>query len=124
MMWVTTSTTMPRAAMLVATAKKMAKLSAAQILEFIKTCGLAPTKAKNVKGLSEILVEKHGGEVPRSFAELEGLFLDPTYTGKAAHALVEEVRARRWGGRILFWHTGGTPALFAYADELLGEVCA
>jgi endonuclease III len=55
------------------TAEKMARLSAAQILEFIKTCGLAPTKAKNVQRLSEILVERHAGEVPRSFAELEAL---------------------------------------------------
>jgi endonuclease-3 len=55
------------------TAKTMAQLSAAEILGFIKTCGLAPTKAKNVKRLSEILVERHGGEVPRSFDELEAL---------------------------------------------------
>jgi len=55
------------------TPNAMAKLSAEQILEFIKTCGLAPTKAKNVKKLAEILVEQHGGEVPRSFEELEAL---------------------------------------------------
>ncbi len=55
------------------TPEAMAALSVEQILEFIKTCGLAPTKAKNVKKLAEILVERHGGEVPRSFAELEAL---------------------------------------------------
>jgi endonuclease-3 len=43
------------------------------MLGYIKTCGLAPTKAKNIASLSRILVEEHGGEVPRSFAELEAL---------------------------------------------------
>ena len=51
----------------------MAKLTEQEILEEIKTCGLAPTKAKNVRALSTILVEEHGGEVPRSFEELERL---------------------------------------------------
>lgn len=51
----------------------MAELSDAEILEHIKTCGLAPTKAKNIGRLSRILVAEHGGEVPRSFPELEAL---------------------------------------------------
>lgn len=51
----------------------MAELSVEEILEYIKTCGLAPTKARNIKKLSQILVETHDGEVPRSFAELEAL---------------------------------------------------
>jgi len=51
----------------------MARLSADQILHHIKTCGLAPTKAKRVQKLAEILLAEHGGEVPRSFAELEAL---------------------------------------------------
>ena len=51
----------------------MAQLNVADILESIKTCGLAPTKAKNVRRLAEILVEKHGGEVPESMAALEEL---------------------------------------------------
>jgi endonuclease-3 len=54
-------------------AKAMAKLSEAEILSFIKTCGLAPGKAKNLRALSRIIVEKHGGEVPRTFEELEEL---------------------------------------------------
>ncbi len=51
----------------------MAKLSVEQILETIKTCGLANSKAKNIKRLSEMLVEKYDGEVPRTFEQLEEL---------------------------------------------------
>jgi endonuclease III len=51
----------------------MANASEADILARIRTCGLAPTKAKNLKKLATILVERHGGAVPRSFAELEAL---------------------------------------------------
>jgi D-cysteine desulfhydrase len=51
-------------------------------------------------------------------ARLEGLVLDPVYTGKAMHALRCEVRAGRWGGRLLFWHTGGTFGLFGRGGEL------
>jgi len=52
---------------------KMAKLSVAEIQGLIQTCGLAPAKAKAISGLSKILVEKHGGKVPRTFEELEAL---------------------------------------------------
>ncbi|MCP5506659.1 MAG: endonuclease III [Chlamydiales bacterium] len=55
------------------TAEKMAKLSVAQIQSIIKPCGLAPTKAKNIKKLSEILVEEYGGRIPRTLEELETL---------------------------------------------------
>ena len=55
------------------TPKEMAKLSVDEILSYIRTCGLAPTKAKNIRKLSEILVEKYGSKVPRTFEELEAL---------------------------------------------------
>ena len=55
------------------TPAKMAGLSVEQILETIRTCGLAPTKAKNVKKLAETLVAEHDGEVPRQFEALEAL---------------------------------------------------
>ncbi len=51
----------------------MARLEVEDILDSIKTCGLAPTKAKNVRRLAEILVERHGGEVPADLAALEAL---------------------------------------------------
>lgn len=55
------------------TPEEMAKLSAEEILESIRACGLAPTKSKNVKKLAETLVAEHGGEVPRDLATLETL---------------------------------------------------
>ncbi len=51
----------------------MAKQSVQDILATIRVLGLAPTKAKNVKRLSELLVERHDGEVPDTFEELEAL---------------------------------------------------
>jgi len=55
----------------------------------------------------------------RWVARLEGLLLDPVYTGKAMHALVTEVQAGRWSGPVLFWHTGGAFGLFGRGHELL-----
>lgn len=63
----------PRLFELAPTAKEMAGLDEAAILDAIRTCGLAPAKAKNLKRLSQILVEEHGGKVPRTFEELEAL---------------------------------------------------
>ncbi len=54
-------------------AAAMARLSDAAILAHIRTCGLAPTKAKNVRALAQQLVRDHGGVVPRDFAALEAL---------------------------------------------------
>jgi endonuclease-3 len=54
-------------------AAAMARLSPAQILGHIRTCGLAPTKARNLQGLAQQLVRQHGGAVPADFAALEAL---------------------------------------------------
>ena len=53
-------------------------------------------------------------------ARHEGLLLDPVYTGKAMAGLIAHVCSGRIapGGRVLFVHTGGQPALFAYAESL------
>ena len=53
-------------------------------------------------------------------ARHEALLLDPVYTGKAMAGLIAHVRAGRIaaGSRVLFIHTGGQPALFAYAGKL------
>jgi D-cysteine desulfhydrase/L-cysteate sulfo-lyase len=52
-------------------------------------------------------------------ATTEGLLLDPVYTGKAMAALIDDVRRGRVGSDpILFWHTGGSPGLFAYRQEV------
>jgi len=53
-------------------------------------------------------------------ARQEGILLDPVYTGRAVGGLLDMIRNREFGAKenILFWHTGGTPALFPYAPEL------
>lgn len=51
----------------------MAKVPAAAIEKIIKPCGLSPQKAKAIHGLSNILVNEHGGTVPASFEALERL---------------------------------------------------
>jgi endonuclease III len=51
----------------------MVKLTVEEIREIIKPCGLSPMKSKGIYGLSKILIEKHNGQVPSSFEELEAL---------------------------------------------------
>lgn len=60
-------------------------------------------------------------EAIRLMAQLEGILLDPVYTGRAFGALIDLIRwgAFTRGQRVLFWHTGGTAALPAFADRLL-----
>ena len=55
------------------TPEKMASLEVAHIQSIIREVGLAPTKAKNIKRLSELLLERHDGEIPSTFEELEDL---------------------------------------------------
>jgi len=49
------------------------------------------------------------------FAQNEGLLLDPVYTGRAAAGMIDLIRKGFFerDQTVLFWHTGGTPALFA-----------
>ncbi|MGB3714344.1 MAG: D-cysteine desulfhydrase family protein [Candidatus Promineifilaceae bacterium] len=82
---------------------------------------------------SEILVDDNYlgqgygilGELEREaiflLARYEGILLDPVYTGRAMGGLLALIRGGYFGAeeRILFWHTGGTPALFAYGPEIL-----
>ncbi|MCG7967600.1 MAG: D-cysteine desulfhydrase family protein [Candidatus Thiodiazotropha taylori] len=53
-------------------------------------------------------------------AENEAILLDPVYTGRTMGGLIDMIRGGEFSkaDRVLFWHTGGTPALFAYADAL------
>jgi endonuclease III len=53
--------------------EEMAEVSEAQILGAIRSCGLSPTKAKNVKKLARTLVDEYEGQVPRSLEALETL---------------------------------------------------
>lgn len=53
--------------------RDMVKLEVDEIKAIIRPCGLSPAKSKAIHGLSKILIEKHGGQVPKSFEELEAL---------------------------------------------------
>jgi endonuclease-3 len=55
------------------TPRTMASLSVPQIRAIIRPCGLSPAKSKNIHALSKLLIERHGGQVPKSFDELEAL---------------------------------------------------
>jgi endonuclease III len=55
------------------TPEKMRRLPVSEIQRIIRPVGLSPTKAKNLSEMARILVEKHDGQVPRSFEELEAL---------------------------------------------------
>jgi len=55
------------------TPQRMAKLEEFQIKELIREIGLANTKAKNLKRMAELLLERHDGVVPQTFEELEAL---------------------------------------------------
>ncbi len=63
-------------------------------------------------------------EAIRLFARTEGILLDPVYTGRAAAGLIDLIRKGFFGRdeTVLFWHTGGIPALFAepYASAFRG----
>ena len=60
-------------------------------------------------------------ETLRILARLEGILVDPVYTAKALGGMIDLIRRNEIAKdeRVLFWHTGGTPALFAYAEQLL-----
>jgi endonuclease-3 len=68
----------------------MARLKVEEIHELIRTCGLAPAKAKNIHALSKLLVEHHGGKVPQSFEELEAL-------PGVGHKTASVVMSQAWG---------------------------
>jgi endonuclease-3 len=55
------------------TPETMAQLPVKRILELIRSCGLAPAKAKNISALAKTLIDQHDGQVPHTFEELEAL---------------------------------------------------
>jgi endonuclease-3 len=70
--------------------RDMVKLSVAEIDAHVRPCGLAPRKAQAIRRLSELLIEHHGGEVPRTFAELEAL-------PGVGHKTASVVMSQAWG---------------------------
>lgn len=68
----------------------MAAIPVERIQAIIRPCGLSPQKAKAIAGLSRILVEQHGGAVPRTFEELEAL-------PGVGHKTASVVMSQAWG---------------------------
>jgi 1-aminocyclopropane-1-carboxylate deaminase/D-cysteine desulfhydrase-like pyridoxal-dependent ACC family enzyme len=64
-----------------------------------------------------------GREALDLLARTEGILIDPAYTSKAMAGLIDDVRCQRIepGKPLVFLHTGGTPAVFAYRDELIAK---
>ena len=69
------------------TPEGMARLRVQEIERIIKPCGLAPTKARNIRNLSRMLVDEHGGQVPQTLDELEKL---PGVGHKSAQVVVAQ----------------------------------
>ncbi len=65
----------------------MVKLSVEEIREIIRPVGLSPMKSKGIYGLSKILIDKHHGNVPRSFVDLEAL---PSVGHKTASVVMSQ----------------------------------
>ena len=65
----------------------MVLLSVDEIREIIKPLGLSPMKSKDIHGLSQILIDKHNGEVPQTFEELEAL---PSVGHKTASVVLSQ----------------------------------
>jgi 1-aminocyclopropane-1-carboxylate deaminase/D-cysteine desulfhydrase-like pyridoxal-dependent ACC family enzyme len=67
------------------------------------------------------VVTPEGWEALRLLATTEGILLDPVYTAKAMAGLIHDARQGRLGrgDTVVFLHTGGLPAVFAYRDDLL-----
>ena len=55
------------------TPQKLAAMSESDILKLIRSCGLAPGKARRLKQLAQTLIDEHGGQVPRDMESLEKL---------------------------------------------------
>lgn len=69
------------------TPAQLLELGTERIQEIIRPCGLSPQKAKAITGLSQILLESHGGQVPRTLEELERL---PGVGHKTASVVVSQ----------------------------------
>lgn len=76
-------------------------------------------------GAGYALMGEREKEAIHLFASLEGLLIDPVYTGRAAGGMIDLIRRGEISKKetVLFWHTGGTPALFAeqYRKDLLSR---
>jgi 1-aminocyclopropane-1-carboxylate deaminase/D-cysteine desulfhydrase-like pyridoxal-dependent ACC family enzyme len=86
----------------------------------LQTADIEATEAYIGSGYGQLTPD--GREAIDLLARTEGILLDPVYTGKAMAALIDDVRKQRVRADevLVFVHTGGLPAVFAYRDELMG----
>jgi endonuclease-3 len=87
---------------------EIAKVPVDKIRQIIRPVGLSPQKAKAIQELSRLLVERHGGEVPRTFEELEAL---PGVGHKTASVVM--CRHFRWTRTFTGWRSVGSSAAAA-----------
>ncbi len=66
------------------------------------------------------VVSERDKEAIALMAKYEGVLLDPVYTGRAMAGLIDLIRIGKLtkNDKVLFWHTGGAPSLFAYSEDL------
>jgi 1-aminocyclopropane-1-carboxylate deaminase/D-cysteine desulfhydrase-like pyridoxal-dependent ACC family enzyme len=89
-----------------------------------------PLSEADVESYDEYVGVDYGVPSPEALAAIklaartEGLLLDPVYTGKAMAGLIDHARQGRLGKDdvVVFIHTGGLPALFAFKDEILASL--
>jgi 1-aminocyclopropane-1-carboxylate deaminase/D-cysteine desulfhydrase-like pyridoxal-dependent ACC family enzyme len=107
-------------------ADEVARLATACAAMLGVSMSVAPS---TVQTCTSFVGERYGAVTPgalaamRLFARSEAIVLDPVYSAKAAAALIEDVRTGELGKDdvVVFWHTGGMPAVFAYAAEIAAE---
>ena len=93
-----------------------------EIAELLETAN--PVTDKDIRVIDDFLAPGYGRlnpptlEALRMAGSLEGLILDPVYTGKTMAGLIHRARSSGPGRSFLLMHTGGTPAIFAYGSEL------
>ena len=97
---------------------------AAEILEL--DLRIAPGEIETTDdyvGESYGIVTEAGLEAMQLLARTEGILLDPVYTSKAVSGMIDRIRKGEIpeGSTVVYVHTGGTPALFAYAPELIAH---
>ncbi len=89
-----------------------------------------PVSEADVESYDDYVETAYGRPSPGGLAAIklaartEGLLLDPIYTGKAMAGLIDHARTGRLGREsvVVFIHTGGVPALYAFPDEVIASI--
>ena len=103
--------------------RRLARLTVEYLNVRVEVPNEAVTVIDDYVGEGYAIMGEPEREAIHLLARLEGILLDPVYTAKAMAGLIDLVRNKTWrrDQAVLFWHTGGAPALFAYRDRLLSR---